>query len=51
VYENAEFAAATIPGARVVRFDGGGHLLMVVEQAAIRSAVQKHILGNAGKLL
>ncbi len=49
VYENAEFAAATIPGARLVCFDRGGHLLMCVEQAAIRSAVQKHILDHASE--
>jgi pimeloyl-ACP methyl ester carboxylesterase len=44
LYHNAEFAAATIPGARLVRFERGGHLLMIVEQATIRPAVQKHIL-------
>jgi 2-hydroxy-6-oxonona-2,4-dienedioate hydrolase len=41
---NAEFAAATIPGARLLRFDRGGHLLMVVEQPALRAAIQEHIL-------
>jgi 2-hydroxy-6-oxonona-2,4-dienedioate hydrolase len=49
-YHNAEFAAATIPGAKLVRFDRGGHLLMAVEQATIRAAVQKHILDHTGKL-
>jgi pimeloyl-ACP methyl ester carboxylesterase len=44
LYHNAEFAAATIPGARLVRFERGGHLLMIVEQATIRTTVQKHIL-------
>ncbi len=48
-YHNAEFAAATIPGARLVRFERGGHLLMAVEQATIRAAVQKHILDHASK--
>jgi 2-hydroxy-6-oxonona-2,4-dienedioate hydrolase len=48
-YHNAEFAAATIPGARLVRFERGGHLLMAVEQATIRDAVQEHILDHASK--
>jgi pimeloyl-ACP methyl ester carboxylesterase len=48
-FHNAEFAAATIPGARLMRFERGGHLLMAVEQATIRAAVQKHILDHASK--
>lgn len=44
LYHNAEFAAATIPGARLLRFERGGHLLIFVEQAAIRPTVQQHIL-------
>jgi pimeloyl-ACP methyl ester carboxylesterase len=44
-YRNAEFAAATIPGARLVGFDRGGHLLLAVEQEAIRSLVGTHIIG------
>lgn len=47
-YHNAEFAAATIPGARLVRFERGGHLLMAVEQAAIREEIRKHVLDQAG---
>jgi 2-hydroxy-6-oxonona-2,4-dienedioate hydrolase len=50
-YHNAEFAADTIPGARLVRFERGGHLLMAVEQGTIRAAVQKHILDHASKQL
>jgi len=46
-FHNAEFAVATIPGARLVRFERGGHLLMAVEQATIRAAVQQHILDHA----
>lgn len=46
VFRNAEFAAATIPGARLMAFDRGGHLLLAVEQAALRAAVQQHILAN-----
>jgi 2-hydroxy-6-oxonona-2,4-dienedioate hydrolase len=45
-YRNAEFAAATIPQARLVRFDHGGHLLMAVEQAQIRALVQAFIRAN-----
>lgn len=43
LYHNAEFAAATIPGAKLVRFERGGHLLMSVEQATIRAVLHKHI--------
>jgi 2-hydroxy-6-oxonona-2,4-dienedioate hydrolase len=42
-YRNAEFAAATIPGARLVSFERGGHLLMAVEQQAIRALLDAHI--------
>lgn len=49
LYHNAEFAAATIPGARLVSFERGGHLLMFVEQSAIRTSVQKHILDHMSK--
>ena len=50
IYHNAEFAAATIPGARLVSFDKGGHLLFAIEQATIRAAVQKHILDQVSGL-
>jgi len=46
LYHNAEFAASTIPGARLVSFQRGGHLLMAVEQPTIRTAIQKHILDH-----
>lgn len=46
LYHNAQFAAATIPGATLVSFDRGGHLVMVVEQSTISTAVQKHILDH-----
>jgi 2-hydroxy-6-oxonona-2,4-dienedioate hydrolase len=46
LFHNAQFAADTIPGARLVRFDRGGHLLFAVEQAAVQSTVQKHILDH-----
>jgi 2-hydroxy-6-oxonona-2,4-dienedioate hydrolase len=48
LFHNAEFAAATIPGARLVAYDAGGHLLVVTRQAAIREAVQQHILKHSG---
>lgn len=46
LYHNAEFAASTIPGARLVSFDKGGHLVMAVEQPTIRAGTQKHILDH-----
>jgi 2-hydroxy-6-oxonona-2,4-dienedioate hydrolase len=46
LYHNAEFAASTIPGARLVSFERGGHLLMSVEQSTIRTVMQKHILDH-----
>jgi pimeloyl-ACP methyl ester carboxylesterase len=44
LYDNAAFAAETIPRARLLRFERGGHLLLAVEQPTIRTAVQEHIL-------
>lgn len=48
-YHNAEFAVATIPGARLVSFDHGGHMLLAVELEAMRTQVQAFIreAGNA----
>lgn len=43
LYHNAEYAAARIPGARLMSFEKGGHLVLVIEQAAIRAAVQQHV--------
>lgn len=48
VYRNAEFAAATIPGARLVAFARGGHLVVAVEQQTIRRLIQVHIAAHAG---
>jgi len=48
LFHNAEFAARTIPGARLVPFGRGGHLLLAVEQEAIRRMVAEHILGHVG---
>jgi 2-hydroxy-6-oxonona-2,4-dienedioate hydrolase len=50
LYHNADFAASTIPGARLISFEKGGHLVMGVEQSTIRKAMEKHILDNADKL-
>lgn len=46
LYHNAEFAASTIPGARLVSFKRGGHLIVSVEQPTIRTVTQKHILDH-----
>lgn len=50
LYHNAEFAASTIPDAKLVSFERGGHLLIIVEQSTIRSATQKHILDHVTEL-
>lgn len=44
LYDNATFAAVTIPGARLLRFERGGHFVAIVEQTTVRQAVQDHIL-------
>jgi 2-hydroxy-6-oxonona-2,4-dienedioate hydrolase len=46
-YRHAEFAAARIPCVRLVSFERGGHLLMVVEQAAIRVLIEEHLLEHS----
>jgi 2-hydroxy-6-oxonona-2,4-dienedioate hydrolase len=50
LYDNAAFAAATIPGARLLRFERGGHFVAIIEQAAVREAVQRHILNHVDEL-
>ncbi|TVR86209.1 MAG: alpha/beta hydrolase [Spirochaetaceae bacterium] len=47
LYHNAEFAAANIPGAELLSFETGGHLLMAIEQDPIRNAVQDFISSHA----
>jgi len=49
LYRNAEFATSTIPGARLVTFDNGGHLVIAVQQLAIQAEVQQFIQSNPGK--
>lgn len=44
LFRNAEFAAAAIPGSRLVSFEQGGHLVLAVEQARIRALVAEHLL-------
>ena len=48
LYRNAEFAAATIPGARLVSFERGGHLVMSVERQTIREMTREHVLHLTG---
>ncbi len=48
LFHNAEFAATRIPDARLASYEKGGHLLLVIEQAAIREGVQEHILAHVG---
>lgn len=43
LYRNATYAATAIPGARLISFARGGHLVMVIEQQAIRSEIERHL--------
>jgi 2-hydroxy-6-oxonona-2,4-dienedioate hydrolase len=47
LFENARFAESTIPGARLLRFETGGHLVIITEQTTVRAAVRRHILDHA----
>jgi pimeloyl-ACP methyl ester carboxylesterase len=49
LYRNAEFAAATIPGARLISFERGGHLAMAVEQTTIQTLIGEHIVAHANQ--
>ncbi len=46
LYHNAQFAASTIPGSRLVSFQSGGHLLLAVEEPTIQKQAQEHILNH-----
>jgi pimeloyl-ACP methyl ester carboxylesterase len=46
-YRNAEFFAATIPGARLLDSETGGHIVAFFEQEKVGPAVCKHILDHA----
>jgi pimeloyl-ACP methyl ester carboxylesterase len=48
LFHNAEYAAVNIPGSRLLSFDLGGHLLLVVEQSAIQTEVRQFMLAHAG---
>ena len=48
LFHNAEYAATHIPGARLVSFNRGGHLLLVVEQWAVQTEVRRFVLAHAG---
>jgi len=47
LYRNAQYAETHIPGARLQRFGHGGHLLIAVEQEAIRASAQAFIQAHA----
>jgi pimeloyl-ACP methyl ester carboxylesterase len=47
LYRNAQYAAAHIPGARLQRFERGGHLVIAVEQESIRAAAHAFIQAHA----
>ncbi|UCH77988.1 MAG: alpha/beta hydrolase [Candidatus Coatesbacteria bacterium] len=51
LFDNAAFAATTIPHARLLRFENGGHFVIIIEQDTVREAVQRHIVENARELL
>lgn len=48
LFYNAEYAAAHIPGARLVSFHRGGHLLLLVEASAIQMEIRQFIVAYAG---
>lgn len=47
LFRNAEFAVAHIAGSRLLRFEKGGHLLVAVEQVAVRDAVRAFVRTHA----
>jgi len=42
-YQNAVFASSTIPGARLLSFEKGGHFVLAIKEAIIQQEVFKHI--------
>jgi hypothetical protein len=48
----AEFAASEIPGAELIIYDAGGHLLVVGHKEAVRRAIRRFLdlLRPAGKV-
>jgi pimeloyl-ACP methyl ester carboxylesterase len=49
-YRNAEFFSSTIPDARLLSFQKGGHIVALIEVDEVGSTVQKHILANPNEL-
>jgi pimeloyl-ACP methyl ester carboxylesterase len=49
-YWNAEFFATTIPDARLLSFQKGGHIVALIEVDEVGSTVKKHILANPNEL-
>jgi pimeloyl-ACP methyl ester carboxylesterase len=45
-FANAELFSSAIPGARLLRFERGGHFVAFIENAAVRAAVREHIIAN-----
>jgi pimeloyl-ACP methyl ester carboxylesterase len=43
LHRNAEYAASHIAGARLESFEHGGHVVLAVEQEAIRALVREHL--------
>lgn len=48
-FHNAEFAARTIPGARLVAFERGGHLVAALEHEQVRALVMRHLRAHAAR--
>ena len=42
-YQNAIFADSTIPGARLLSFEKGGHFVVAIEESIVTREVYKHI--------
>lgn len=42
-YQNAVFSSSTIPGARLLSFEKGGHFVVAIEESIVRGEVYKHI--------
>lgn len=48
LYRNAVFAADLIPGAELMSFEAGGHLVTIIEQVRIKARLMQHIMENDG---
>ncbi|MDG5816538.1 alpha/beta hydrolase [Chitinispirillales bacterium ANBcel5] len=45
-YEHAQFAAQTVPNARLLSFERGGHFVATVENITVREEVRVHIISG-----